>query len=117
MIPLDAVGEDPALSPAEKETTIRFAKDRDVAQLFTAENGLMRRTISHPHADVQHVIVLDADDSREKLSPEDYAGGTVVGVTAGIPVGVLQVKSGPRSTTHHAEVVSDRVLAEGGGDR
>jgi len=109
---LEAVGEDPDLLPVEKETTIRLPKDRDTIRVFTAEAGLMRRLLAHPHADVQTLNTLE-DGTRQTASIDEYAAGTIVGVVVDLPVGALQIKSSPRQTDQHAAIVSDRVF-EGG---
>jgi hypothetical protein len=102
-----AVGEDSALTPEEKETTLRFGKRDDVAGGYTAEAGLTRRAIAHPHVDVRFLTVLDGD-ARASVSLEEWDGGRIVGAALNVPVGVLSVKSTPRASTEHAEVISER---------
>jgi hypothetical protein len=110
---LDAVREDAALAPREKETTIRFAKDEDVATVFTAEAGLTRRLLAHPEASTVGVVVVDGD-ARPEVMPSEVNGRAVVGVRARVPVGALNVRSSARKSGGHADVVTERVL---GGDR
>ena len=114
--PVDVdVREDPTLTPEEKETTVRFAKDQDVARVFTAEGGLARRLLAHDEASVVGVVVVE-DDARPEVPLEEVGGRTVVGVRCDVPVGVLQIKRDPRQTPHHAPIVTDRVLAGGAGE-
>lgn len=104
-----AVGEDSALTPEEKETTLRFGKRDDVATAYTAEAGLTRRAIAHPHVEVRSLTVLDGD-ARETVSLEEWDGREIVGAALSVPVGLLSVKSTPRASTEHAEIVSDRAF-------
>lgn len=106
----DAVSEDSDLTPAEKETSIRFAKDQDLATIFTAEAGLMRRLVAHPETAIESLTVLDAAGVRQTVDPTGYESGQIVGVVVTVPVGALQIKSSSRQSTQHAALVSDRVL-------
>ena len=108
---LAAVGEDTDLLPEEKETTLRFGKRDDVAHVYTAEAGLARRLLAHPHVDVRGLTVPDGD-ARRDVAPEQHTGEPIYGVRAHVPVGCLSVRSSPRSTTQHAKIVTDRVLKE-----
>lgn len=110
---LDAVREDPALTPQEKETTIRFAKDEDEATIYTREAGLIRRLVAHPESDVSFFNVLVDGDARTTTESE-WNGAAITGVEVRVPVGALQVKSSSRETTDHAPIVSGRVLNEEG---
>ena len=92
---VDRVAEDSGLTPAEKETSIGFDKTRDSLTLFTAEAGLMRRALSHPHAEVVSLV---------------ERGREIHGVTVTLPVGCLKVSRASRSAGGHAEVISATVL-------
>ena len=119
----DAVAEDlgglirehPDLTPAEKETTIRFAKDQDRATIYTAEAGVGRRLLAHPHADVKDVNVLE-DGGTRPVAPSEVSGRDIVGVRVSVPVGALKVALSPRSAGGHAEVVTDRVYSGRDGE-
>jgi hypothetical protein len=110
--------DDPALSPAEKETTFRFARDEDRVAFYTTEAGLGRRLIAHPESVLDGVVVRDGD-ARPTLPPEEVGEGEhVVGVVGTLPVGAFSIKSGSRKSDEHATIVSGRVLDEDekGGD-
>lgn len=111
----DLVREDPGLTPQEKETTIRFAKDEEHADVYTAEAGLTRRLLAHPSAVVEYLTVLDEGATRN-VDPSEVSGREIVGVRASVPVGALKVQLTPRSSTQHAEVVSGRVLSGGASE-
>lgn len=104
---------DPELAPVEKETVFRFARDLDRLRFFTAERGIGRRLIAHGHTTVEEVVVREGA-ARPVRTPEAVdEDDHVVGVRGTLPVGVLSIRGEPRSATGHAEVVTDRVLAEG----
>jgi hypothetical protein len=110
--------DDPTLSPAEKETTFRFARDEDRVTFYTTEAGVGRRLIAHPEAVLDGVVVRDGD-ARPTLPPEEVtAGEHVVGVGGTLPIGAFSIKSEPRKSDRHAPIVSERVLDDegGGGD-
>jgi hypothetical protein len=111
---LDAVGEDSALTPEEKETTLRLGRRDDHVTGYTAEAGLARRLLAHPHVAVEGVTVPDGDARRDVPPEEHTPGDAIVGVRVRAPVGLLVIKSTPRrDSAGHADVVSPRVLQEG----
>lgn len=107
----EAVREDARLTPAEKETTLRFGKDEDVVHVFTAERGLTRRLISHAHAENVRLVVDDGD-GRPARRVGEWDGEPIVGVNLELPIGALLVKREPRKSNQHAPVVASKVLAE-----
>lgn len=109
---LDAVREDPALAPAEKETNINFAKDEDTVHVYTEEAGIGRRLLAHPSATVEGVTVLDGG-VRPPADIDEVGGRDIVAVRARVPVGALKIRLNTRESDQHAEVVSERVLYAG----
>jgi hypothetical protein len=108
----EAVREDPDLTPAEKETILRFDKPADSAWVYTAEAGLARRLLAHPEAEILYLVAVDGD-RRPNVAPENYDGEDVVGVEARLPIACLLVKGRPRASDQHAQVISN---ATRGGD-
>ena len=88
------VKEDPDLSSMEKETVIRFANDEDKATVFSESNGIMRRLLQHPHADV---------------TTERTVEGKTVAVRGEIPIDMLKITSTPRSSGSRSDIVSNNV--------
>ena len=115
---LEAVREDPDLVPMEKETTFRFAKDQDRADVFTSERGLTRRLLTFPPFDLQTVTL--ADGSRvDCIQSIDASEDTIVGVRGWVPIGCLKLRTSTRSRGSHAQLVThasqrDPVVAPGG---
>lgn len=102
--------DDPQLSPCEKETVVRFARDEDRVTVYTTEAGLGRRLLKHPHTEARGVTIADGS-ARPEVPVEDLDGTEdVVAVRATAPVGLLQIKASPRRSDQHAEIVTDRVL-------
>lgn len=115
---LDLVREDPELTPQEKETTLRFAKDEDRVAIYTAEAGIGRRLLAHPSARIGAVTVVD-NDVRPTVSVDEVNGRDIVAVRGSLPVGALKVRRTSRETDEHAPVVSEHVLSpaeEGEGE-
>lgn len=87
--------EDPDLAPAEKELTIRGAKDQDHLRVHSDLSTVTRYLLDHPSADIL--------DRREK-------DGDVVSVEAKIPIGLLGLSNKPRKSDHYSGVVSNSEL-------
>jgi len=102
---VDLVREDTGLRPEEKETLIRFPKDRDRAVVYSAEAGIMRRLLAHPEFEV---LDLETENGAEVESVQQLhaAEDSVVGVRGTIPIGAIKVSACSRSAAGHAEVVS-----------
>ena len=91
------VSEDPSLSPMEKETTIRWAKDQDQAILHTDERGMMRGAIRHP---------------RVQIESHNVRQGSITSVRATLPIGLLLLKGEPRNDPGHSRVFSQSTLTD-----
>ena len=105
--------EDPRLAPEEKETLLRWTKDRDRVVFDTTEAGLGRRLIAHPETDIDRVTVVRDGTARDGVAPHDvHEHDEIVGVRGTLPLGVLKVGLAPRKTGGHAKVVTQRVLEE-----
>lgn len=108
--------EDPRLEPLEKETTFRFARDESVVTFFTAESGVGRRLIAHPEVVLDAVVLMD-EDRRPSVDPAEVtADEDIVGVRGTLPVGALSIKASARKSDQHAQIVSNRVFADGGDE-
>lgn len=113
---IEAFGrDDPRLSPAEKETSIRFARDEDRVAIFTAEAGIGRRLLAHPAATIDALIVIDGRRARPAIALDELDTEhprPVVGVRGELPIGALVIRRDPRKDSSHAEIVTRRVLEE-----
>jgi len=110
---LERVAGDPDLTRAERETTLRFADDQDVAHVHSASPGVVRRLLAHDHVRVSAVTVHDGEGIQTVDAAEVVdVDGEIVSLRATLPVGAIGVKSVPRKTNQSAEVVSGGVLSE-----
>lgn len=108
---LDAVEADPELTPAEKETSIRFSYGDDMADVFTAEPALVRRLLAHPERGDTRLVVAEGD-ARPSRTPAEYSGAPIVGVATELPVGVLKIGPQARNSDGHAQIVTRKHLGE-----
>lgn len=107
---VNAVAEDPALSPDEKETVLRFSKSDYEIDVYSEESGLMRRLLAHPKFNPQEVRVFSEESRGTYVDPDDFEGGLITGVKGTLPIEALSVKTSMRATSQHAAVVSEQVL-------
>lgn len=111
---LDHVAESQELLPREKETTVRFGKHDDRAIVHTDEAGLARRLLAHPRAALRFASVEQHADARTVETVAALRGlddgARVTAVDASVPVGVLKIRRAPRSTDHHAPVITEEVF-------
>jgi hypothetical protein len=113
---IDRAVADPALTPAERETTIGFAVDEAAARVHTAEASLVRRLLAHGGAEVREVALLvdGADYLRLPLDEAvEETGGDdlIVALQASLPVRYITIGSVGRKGDEHAPVVSEEVFS------
>lgn len=117
---IDNIGEDNSLSPAEKETVVRWSKDMDpdsdltkltgidVAWIYTEEAGIARRLLKNPPFVAKELRVNTDAAVGKRVDPESYMTGRITGVGGYIPVGAVKIKQSVRSSSGHAAVVGYR---------
>lgn len=89
--------EDPDLAPAEKEVTLRGAKDQGHLRVHSDLPVINDYLLDHPSAEII--------DRREK-------DGDVVTVEAEIPIGLLTLSNKPRKSDYYGDVVTSSELTE-----
>jgi len=113
---IDRTRADPELTPAERETTFRFAVDEDAAHIHTEEASLVRRLLAHRGVEVRRVGVYDGDTRRtltlDEALEESGSGDRVVRLKASLPLRYLTVGTGGRASDAHSSVVSNGVFDE-----
>lgn len=111
---LESLQECSDLSPMEKETLFRFAKDQDRAHIYSERQSMMSRLLLHSEFEVVELRICGTDDSHppfgKRINPEQYTGGAITGVKGNIPIGCLSVKQSSRQTAPVTNVVSGGVL-------
>lgn len=111
---LDNVGECKRLTPAEKETTIRFAKDKDVAHVATEYSSAVKRLLLHPEFTTTELRVCGPGDKHppfgKRINPVAFDGEAITGVKGTIPIGCLSIRQQSRSTAVRSNVITPSVL-------
>lgn len=103
--------EDPKLTPPEKETALRFARDEERVTIYTAERGIGRRVLAHPAAAIDEVTIAEGRRKRPAVPLEELEeGDQVVAVRGTLPLGTVKVRERPRTSGGHADVVTKDVL-------
>lgn len=117
VIPLrERVRANPELTPAERETLIRFAADEDAAHIFTEQAGVIRRLLAHDALEDATVWLYHDDAVREVSPPRASAEGDVVRLSGRLPLRYLAIGTAGRSHDQPAAVVSEVVYDDEGGD-
>lgn len=91
------VGEDSELRPCEKQFSITGVKVDDRVRVHSEIASVSRRLLNHPHSVV------------ERTREED---GTIVAVTATIPVSCVVIAAEGRQSEDWRKVVSEEVLRQ-----
>lgn len=106
------VDRDPELNGDEKETTITMYGQDKRFGVFSAKPTIVKSLLKHDHFDLDwaRLITEDGDErvtDRETLRDRD---GDIVAVSGAMPVGVLTVKSAPRTNNHQSSIVSTETI-------
>lgn len=99
------VREDDSLTPAEKETTIRCARDETVATIHSEISSMVKGFISHPEFQIKEIRICDDDGWGKWISPSDWDGDVIMGIKGNIPIGCLKIKSKSRKNNWHSSVI------------
>lgn len=111
----EAVGEDPDLTPDQKETVMRLAKDGkpdedapefeyDVVHTFTEEAGLCRRWLKNPRFTLTDIRVNDSQGKGRKIAPTNFSGGRVTAIWGYLPVDSIIAGKSMREYGTHADM-------------
>jgi len=106
---LENVREDPDLSPGERETQVRWARDDDRVHVYTESTALLSSLLLHPEFAVEELRVSDEDRFGARVRPSEYQGGEVTGIGGTLDIGALKILGTARSTKQHSKVISDTV--------
>lgn len=106
----ERVTSDPALNAAEKETTIAMCGDEKEFQIFSAKATVVKSLLKHDHFDADWVGgEKDACyQKREDGHADDL--DAIYSISGTLPVGVLTVKSSPRSNNHQSSIVNSEKI-------
>lgn len=88
-----------------KETSITFNNDSKRIRVFSAQRTVAQSLCEHSHVNVNEVCVV-RDETEYHIPPEEHEGENIVGVFADAPLGLLKIRSNPRSQNVPSGVVS-----------
>jgi hypothetical protein len=112
----DRARADPRLTPAERETTLTIAHDRDTARVFSEEAAVVRRLLAHDGFEPERVGVHDGDTTRavsfDEAVAETAPDDLVVRVQGALPVRYITIATVGRNHDEHAPIVSKEVFGE-----
>jgi len=106
------VDRDPKLSGDEKETTITMCGQDKHFRIHSSKPTVLKSLLKHDHFDLEWARVIGANEtkrveSRDQLEQTD---GDIVAATGRMPVGVLTVKSKPRTNNHQSSIVNAETI-------
>ena len=109
---IDQVDRDPALSGAEKETTITMYGDEKRFTIYSAKPTIIKSLLDHDYFEVEWLRLYDDDvggrvETREEAKERD---GDIVAIEGTLPVGTLTVKSAPRTNNHQSSIVNTETI-------
>ena len=96
----------------EKETTISMCGQDKYFNIYSAKPTIIKTLLEHNHFDLTWARVLEEDGSnRAKQRTElEQTDGDIVAIKGKMPVGVLTVKSKPRSNNHQSSIVNAETI-------
>lgn len=113
---VEKVDRDPALSGDEKETAITmYGQDKEFS-IYTAKPTVMKSLLKHDHFNLNWArVILEGSDGREPDRVEERAAlhemaGDIVALKGEMPVGLLTVKSKPRTNNHQSSIVNSETI-------
>jgi len=112
----DGVREDPDLTPAEKEVSVTFTKERGCAVVYAEVAGVTRRLLAHPLFEAETLRVSGEGYHGARVVPDEFDGGAITGVRGTIPIGTLKVRAASRKSSQWADVVAEAGAHTGGGE-
>lgn len=110
---LDHITSDSDLESMEKESTLRFAKDSDHIDAFTAMRGWMTGFVKNDMVKVTSLTVKN-DGKYHSTGVDDFeeGEGEIVGIQGEIPMGSLTIKNTERSSAAPSSMISTGTVTE-----
>lgn len=109
----EKVDRDPALSGAEKETTIAMCGDEKHFTVSSAKPTIVKSLLEHDHFELRWARVLEDPETQRRVEERDALAevdGDIVAVTGEMPVGTLTIKYKPRANNHQSSIVSTETV-------
>jgi hypothetical protein len=112
---LELKREHPEMEPFEKETAVTVLGDSDTMVVSSFRSCVYRRFLHHPAFSLKWLNIYVGNQREitvDSLEEAVEADGFVVGVCGELPVGALTIRSEPRKSGSHSDIVSHRVLED-----
>lgn len=103
----DCFTNDTNIDPMERESNISFNAKSHTMRIFATQRSVMESLWSHTYCDVDRFSVV-RDERYTTIQPTEHDGEDIVGLWADAPLGLLKVRSSPRSQNTPSGVVSDQ---------
>lgn len=104
------------MSGDEKETTINMYGQDKKYTIYSAKPTIIKKLLKHDHFELDWARVISEDSTgrkKERINNRrdlKNAEGDIVAVKGTMPVGVLTVKSKPRSNNHQSSIVTAETI-------
>lgn len=108
----DRVDRDPMLNGDEKETTITMYGSDSQFDIYSAKPTIIKSLLKHDHFELKEARVIGSDDTHRvnELNELEETRGDIVAVKGKMPIGVLSVKSKPRTNNHQSSIVTSETI-------
>ena len=111
---LDLIRTDPDTQAFERETSIRYDDESDLARIYSGQRSQIRGCLRHDHFDLGWLNVTtdhrhyQAGDQTEAIELIDDADedAWITGIEGTVPIGVVSIKASPRATNTVARVIN-----------
>jgi hypothetical protein len=110
---LDLVRTDPDTQAFERETSIRYDGEADLATIYSGQRSQIQGCLRHDHfslgwlsitTDHRHYQADTESDARALI--EDHEDAWITGIEGTLPIGCVSIKAAPRSTDEVRRVIS-----------
>lgn len=105
---VEKVDRDPALSGAEKETTLTMMGDEKKFEIYSAKPTIIKSLLQHNHFEIVRARVMN-ESGQERISDRNKLAdinGDIVAIKGKMPVGTLSIKYKPRVNNHQSNIIS-----------
>ena len=107
---IEKVGSDPSLNAAEKETSISMFGDEKKFKIFSAKSTIVKSLLQHDHFEAEWVAGVKDDEYVTADRSDADTLDEIYSISGTCPVGLLTVKSKPRSTNHQSGIVNHKTI-------
>lgn len=106
---VEFVKSDPNAESAEREFSVNFTKDDELAWVCSTIAGQVKRLIAHSDVEPVDISVYNQDSGTYSTTTlEEFEGGDEIiwGISARVPIESIKIQSNPRSRRSYANIIS-----------